>query len=173
MEKFKTVLALALLIAVIAPAWAVLGTFALGFLLAPGALISAGIYVADGARMAHAPKIAIGFVAGDVWGYLVVLVLGALGGPTPLNMFLVLLVFVIPAVFISMYFDKAFDLPSWLVGWAGTLIALTLPLTAGALSPEQALMQMGVSYVVGVFGIGLPILHLHGIIAGKIVGANK
>ncbi|MDR1496419.1 MAG: DUF1097 family protein [Clostridiales Family XIII bacterium] len=162
MGKFKIVLLLAVLIALIAPAWAVLGTFAFGFLVAPAALISAGIYVADGAQLAHAPKITFGFLAGNFWAYFVVLVLGAVGGPTPLNLFLTLFVFVLPAVFLSMYLDKVFDLSAWLTGWAGTLIVLTVPLVADALSPEQALLQMGISYTAGVWVVGVPILALHG-----------
>jgi hypothetical protein len=167
MGKFKVVLLLAVLIALIAPAWAVLGTFAFGFLVAPAALISAGIYVADGAKLAHAPKITFGFLAGNFWAYFVVLTLGAVGGPTPLILFLTLFVFVLPAVFISMYLDKVFDLSAWLTSWAGTLIVLTVPLTADALSPEQTLFQMGVSYAAGIWLIGFPILALHGRLAKK------
>jgi hypothetical protein len=173
MGKFKVVLILAVLIALIAPAWAIFGTFVLGFLVAPAALISAGIYVADGAQVSHAPKIAFGFLAGNFWAYFVVMALGALGGPMPLRMFLTLFVFVIPAVFISMFFDKVFDLSAWLTGWAGTLIVLTLPLTAGMLSPEQALLQMGISYAVGVFVVGLPILSLHGLFVKKLQGGAQ
>jgi hypothetical protein len=167
MGKFKVVFVLAVLIALIAPAWAVLGTFAFGFLVAPAALISAGVYVADGAQLSHGPKITFGFLAGNFWAYFVVLTLGAVGGPTPLKLFLILFVFVLPAVFIAMYLDKVFDLSSWLTGWAGTLIVLTVPMVADALSPEQAILQMGVSYAAGVWLVGVPILALHGKIAGK------
>jgi hypothetical protein len=50
---------------------------------------------------------------------------------------------------------------------------LTLPLTADTLSPEQALLQMGVSYVAGVFVVGLPILSLHGLFVKKLQGAEQ
>ncbi|MDR3120311.1 MAG: DUF1097 family protein [Clostridiales bacterium] len=170
MGKFKVVLALAILIALIAPAWAVLGTFAFGFLVAPAALISAGIYVADGAQVKHSPKIALGFVAGNFWAYFVVKALGVFG-MGPLQLFLVLVVFVLVAVFLAMYFDKVFDLSAWLTAWAGTLVVLTLP--GMPLSPEQALLQMGVSYVAGVFVVGLPILYLHGLCVKKLQGGKK
>jgi hypothetical protein len=168
--KFGVVLMLALLIAIIAPAWAVFGTFVLGFAVAPAALISAGIYVADGAQVAHSPKITLGFIMGNFWAYFVVKLLGVVGGPSPLNLFLILFCLVIVAVFIAMFFDKVFDLSAWLTAWAGTLIVLTLPLAAGALSPETALLQMGISYVAGVFVVGLPILQLHGVIVKKLQG---
>jgi hypothetical protein len=136
--------------------------------VAPAALISAGVYVADGAQVAHGPKITLGFLAGNFWAYFVVLALGAVGGPTPLSLFLILFIFVLPAVFISMYLDKVFDLSAWLTGWAGTLIVLTLPLVADTLTPGQAVFQMGASYVAGVWLVGFPILALHGRFVKKI-----
>ena len=123
MKKFTVVALLALLIAVIAPLWATLSAL-FGLRTGAVALICAGLYVANGSKVGNALKITLGFLAGDLWGFLTVRALGAITlsiNPNVL-LFLVLFVFVIPAVFISCYLDKIFDLSAWLAGWAVTLI---------------------------------------------------
>ena len=62
----KEVLTLALLIAILPPIWAVASPY-LGNTVGPIALICAGIYATNGNKFQDAHKIALGYLAGDIW----------------------------------------------------------------------------------------------------------
>jgi len=166
MSKGKIVLLLAILIALIAPFWAA-ASGALGLLTGPVALISAGLYVANGCNVKNGLKITLGFLAGNVWAYFVMLCMGALApniGFSPyLLLFIVLFVFVIVAVFIASYLDKIFDLSAWLSGWAVTLTIMNLS-THDQLT---LLWQIAVAMVAGVWFVGVLITSTHKYLVGK------
>ena len=62
----KEIISLGLLIAVMPPAWAVASPY-LGNSVGPIALIAAGIYGTNGNKFEDAHKIALGYLAGDIW----------------------------------------------------------------------------------------------------------
>ena len=167
MSKLKIVGLLALIIAIIAPLWAAVSG-ALGLLTGPAALICAGLYVINGCKRENGLKITLGLLAGNIWAYLVMLSMGALvpalGIFPPVILFCVLFVFVIPAVFLSLYLDKIFDLSSWLAGWAVTLTILSL------VEPTEFLTMLwhiAIAMIAGVWLIGVLITSLHAHIIGK------
>jgi len=167
MSKFKIVGLLALLIAIIAPLWAAVSG-GLGLLTGAAALICAGLYVINGCKRENGLKITLGLLAGNIWAYLVMLSMGALvpalGIAPPVILFCVLFVFVIPAVFISLYLDKIFDLSGWLAGWAITLTVLSL------VDPSEflpMLLHIAIAMVAGVWLIGVLITSLHANLVGK------
>jgi len=164
MKKFTVVALLALLVAVIAPLWATLAAFQFGLMTGAVALICAGVYVANGSILKNALKITLGFLAGNFWAWFVMLTLGKFG-MTPLSFFCTLFVYVIVAVFISMYLDTVFDLSSWLAGWAITLTLL------GPVHPGEYgkwLLHIGIAMVAGVWLIGVLITQAHGFLLKKI-----
>ena len=61
----REILTLALLIAVLPPAWAVASPY-MGNSVGPVALITAGIYAANGNKWQDAHRIALGLLAGDI-----------------------------------------------------------------------------------------------------------
>jgi len=167
MSKFKIVGLLTLLIAVIAPLWAAVSS-ALGLLTGAAALICAGLYVINGSKRENGLKITLGLLAGNIWAYLVMLVMGALvpalGIFPPVVLYCVLFVFVIPAVFISLYVDKFFDLSSWLTGWAVTLTIFSFVEPAEYLT---LLWHIAIAMVAGVWLIGVLITSTHAYLVGK------
>ena len=62
---------LALCIAILPPIWAVLAPY-LSVDVGAVALICAGLYVTNGNKLMDAPKITIGFLLGNLWGWLAV-----------------------------------------------------------------------------------------------------
>ena len=65
----KEIIALALLVGILPPAWAVASPY-MYISVGPIALIAAGIYGANGNRLSDARKITLGYLAGDLWGYI-------------------------------------------------------------------------------------------------------
>lgn len=166
MKKFTIIGLLALLVAIIAPLWATLSGMS-GLMTGPVALICAGLYVANGSKIGNALKITLGFLAGNFWAYFVMLTMGALGGSginPNLLLFLVLLVYVLVAVFIAGYLDKIFDLSAWLGGWAITLQLL------GPVAPTDYpkwLLHIGIAMVAGVWLIGVLITSAHAYLVSR------
>lgn len=173
MKKFTGIALLALLIAVIAPLWAALSGY-FGLLVGAVALICAGIYVANGSQIKNALKITLGFLAGNVWAYLVLQTMGAIMGAMTISfhllLFLTLFVFAIAAVFIACYLEKIFDLSAWLAGWAVTLTIIPL---STAVSMENMLLQIGIAMVAGVWVVGVLITSAHGYLVKKFVADKK
>lgn len=153
----KEILTLALLIAVLPPAWAVASPY-LGNSVGPVALIAAGIYAANGNKWEDAHKIALGYLAGDIWA----LATTAVMARTPLNpdvtLFAVLAVLGFMAVVISQKLPSLFYMPSWLAGWAIGMLAMNLDKTTPLMSLT---VQIGAAMLVGVYYIGALVDKLH------------
>ena len=153
----KEILTLALLIAVLPPAWAVASPY-LGNSVGPVALIAAGIYAANGNKWEDAHKIALGYLAGDIWA----LVATAVMARTPLDpdvtLFAVLAVLGFMAVVISQKLPSLFYMPSWLAGWAIGMLAMNLDKTTPLMSLT---VQIGAAMLVGVYYIGALVDKLH------------
>ena len=153
----KEILTLALLIAVLPPAWAVASPY-LGNSVGPVALIAAGIYAANGNKWEDAHKIALGYLAGDLWA----LAATAVMARTPLNpdvtLFAVLAVLGFMAVVISQKLPSLFYMPSWLAGWAIGMLAMNLDKTTPLMSLT---VQIGAVMLVGVYYIGALVDKLH------------
>ena len=146
----KEILTLALLIAVLPPAWAVASPY-LGNSVGPVALIAAGIYAANGNKWEDAHKIALGYLAGDIWA----LVATAVMARTPLDpdvtLFAVLAVLGFMAVVISQKLPSLFYMPSWLAGWAIGMLTMNLDKTTPVMSLT---VQIAVAMLVGVYYVG-------------------
>ena len=153
----KEILTLALLIAVLPPAWAVASPY-LGNSVGPVALIAAGIYAANGNKWEDAHKIALGYLAGDLWALAATMVMAR----TPLNpdvtLFAVLAVLGFLAVVISQKLPSLFYMPSWLAGWAIGMLAMNLDKTTPLMSLT---VQIGAAMLVGVYYIGALVDKLH------------
>ena len=156
----KETLTLALLIAVMPPAWAVISPY-LGNTVGPVALICAGIYATNGNKFKDAHKIALGYLAGDIWA----LIAFEIMAHTPLNpdltLFLTLAVFGFILVVISNKFSNIIHMPSWLTGWAIGMLTMNLDKT----SPIMSLtVQIAVAMLVGVYYVGALLDKVHRIL---------
>ena len=146
----KETLTLALLIAVMPPAWAVISPY-LGNSVGPVALICAGIYATNGNKFRDAHKIALGYLAGDIWA----LIAFEIMAHTPLNpdltLFLTLAVFGFILVIISNRFNNIIHMPSWLTGWAIGMLTMNLDKSTPVMSLT---VQIAVAMLVGVYYVG-------------------
>ncbi len=148
--KKKEIITLALLIAIMPPAWAVISPY-LGNSVGPVALICAGIYATNGNKFKDAHKIALGYLAGDIWA----LITFEIMAHTPLNpdltLFLTLAVFGFILVIISDRFKDIVHMPSWLTGWAIGMLTMNLDKTTPVMSLT---VQIAVAMLVGVYYVG-------------------
>ena len=148
--KKKEIITLALLIAIMPPAWAVISPY-LGNSVGPVALICAGIYATNGNQFKDAHKIALGYLAGDIWA----LIAFEIMAHTPLNpdltLFLTLAVFGFILVIISDRFKDIVHMPSWLTGWAIGMLTMNLDKTTPVMSLT---VQIAVAMLVGVYYVG-------------------
>ena len=156
----KEILTLALLIAILPPAWAVVSPY-LGNTVGPVALITAGIYGANGNKWQNAHRMSLGLLAGDIWAYAATVIMSV----TPLNpdltLFIVLAVLGFLAVVISQYFPNYFNMPAWLGGWAIGMLAMNLDHSTPLISLT---VQIAVAMLVGIYYVGALIDKLHRII---------
>jgi len=156
----KEILTLALLIAVMPPAWAVLSPY-MGISVGPVALICAGIYATNGNKFKDAHKIALGYLAGDIWA----LIAFEIMAHTPLNpdltLFLTLAVFGFILVIISARFENIIHMPSWLTGWAIGMLAMNLDTSTPIMSLT---VQIGIAMLVGVYYVGALLDKVHGLL---------
>jgi len=162
--KKKEVLTLALLIAVLPPAWAVISPY-IGISVGPVALICAGIYATNGNKFKDAHKIALGYLAGDIWA----LIAYEIMAHTPLNadltLFLTLAVFGFILVIISSRFANIVHMPSWLTGWAIGMLAMNLDNSTPVMSLT---VQIGFAMLVGVYYVGALLDRIHRSMNGKV-----
>jgi len=162
--KKKEVLTLALLIAVLPPAWAVISPY-IGISVGPVALICAGIYATNGNKFKDAHKIALGYLAGDIWA----LIAYEIMAHTPLNadltLFLTLAVFGFILVIISSRFANIVHMPSWLTGWAIGMLAMNLDTSTPVMSLT---VQTGLAMLVGVYYVGALLDRIHRSMNGKV-----
>ena len=156
----KETLTLALLIAVMPPAWAVISPY-LGNTVGPVALICAGIYATNGNKFKDAHKIALGYLAGDIWALMAFEIMAH----TPLNpdltLFLTLAVFGFILVVISNKFSNIIHMPSWLTGWAIGMLTMDLDKTTPIMSLT---VQIAVAMLVGVYYVGALLDKVHRIL---------
>ena len=156
----KETLTLALLIAVMPPAWAVISPY-LGNTVGPVALICAGIYATNGNKFKDAHKIALGYLAGDIWA----LIAFEIMAHTPINpdmtLFLTLAVFGFILVVISNKFSNIVHMPSWLTGWAIGMLTMNLDKTTPVMSLT---VQIAVAMLVGVYYVGALLDKVHRIL---------
>ena len=153
----KEILTLALLIAVLPPAWAVASPY-LGNSVGPVALIAAGIYAANGNKWEDAHKIALGYLAGDIWALAATAVMARTSLDPDVTLFAVLAVLGFMAVVISQKLPSLFYMPSWLAGWAIGMLAMNLDKTTPLMSLT---VQIGAAMLVGVYYIGALVDKLH------------
>lgn len=153
----KEILTLALLIAVLPPAWAVASPY-LGNSVGPVALIAAGIYAANGNKWEDAHKIALGYLAGDIWALAATAVMARTPLDPDVTLFAVLAVLGFMAVVISQKLPSLFYMPSWLAGWAIGMLAMNLDKTTPLMSLT---VQIGAAMLVGVYYIGALVDKLH------------
>ena len=153
----KEILTLALLIAVLPPAWAVASPY-LGNSVGPVALIAAGIYAANGNKWEDAHKIALGYLAGDIWALAATAVMARSPLDPDVTLFAVLAVLGFMAVVISQKLPSLFYMPSWLAGWAIGMLAMNLDKTTPLMSLT---VQIGAAMLVGVYYIGALVDKLH------------
>ena len=153
----REVVTLALLIAVMPPLWAVLSPY-MGISVGPVALIWAGIYATNGNKFEDAHKIALGYLAGDIWA----LIVNRIMAHTPINpdltLFLALAVFGFILVIISSKFANIIHMPSWLTGWAIGMLAMNLDTATPVLSLT---VQIGAAMLAGVYYVGALLDKVH------------
>lgn len=153
----REVVTLALLIAVMPPLWAVLSPY-MGISVGPVALICAGIYATNGNKFEDAHKIALGYLAGDIWALLVNRIMAHTPINPDLTLFLALAVFGFILVIISSKFAKIIHMPSWLTGWAIGMLAMNLDTATPVLSLT---VQIGAAMLAGVYYIGALLDKVH------------
>ena len=153
----KEILTLALLIAILPPAWAVVSPY-LGNTVGPVALIAAGIYGANGNKWEDAHKIALGYLAGDFWAYAATVIMASTPFNADLTLFMTLAILGFLAVVISQYFPSVFHMPSWLAGWAIGMLAMNLDQSTPLLSLTA---QIAAAMLVGVYYVGALLDKIH------------
>lgn len=146
----KEVLTLALGIALLPPLWAVLAPY-IGITTGSVALVCAAVYVANGNRVKDGLRISAGFLMGDLWAYLVMLITDALDWNADLELFVTLFAMGALAVMIACALPKAIFLPSWLCGWA---VGLTVMAPGGFENVGSLPLQIAVAMLVGVWYVG-------------------
>ena len=159
----REVLTLAALIAVLPPLWAVISPY-IGISVGPVALICAGIYAANGNKFKDAHKIALGYLAGDIWALIVYEIMSHTPLNADLTLFLSLAVFGFILVLISSEWPNIIHMPSWLTGWAIGMLAMNLDNTSDKLSLT---VQIGASMLVGVYYVGALLDKIHKILNQK------
>lgn len=148
-EKRRLMWTLAFGIALLPPIWAVLSA-SVGITTGAVALIVAGVYVANGNKIKDAPKIAIGFLLGDLWAVIAITIMEKLQWHPMLELFLTLFFMGGIAVLIGETLSRFIFTPAWLCGWAiGLTIMGALPVAELGTLPWQiaAAMLAGVFYV--------------------------
>ncbi len=156
----KETLTLALLIAIMPPAWAVLSPY-IGISVGPVALICAGIYAANGNKFKDAHKIALGYLAGDIWALIAFEIMAHTPINSDITLFLTLAVFGFILVIISDRFRNIIHMPSWLTGWAIGMLAMNLDTSTPVMSLT---VQIAVAMLVGVYYVGALLDKVHRIL---------
>ena len=153
----KEILTLALLIAILPPAWAVVSPY-LGNTVGPVALIAAGIYGTNGNKWEDAHKIALGYLAGDIWAYAATVIMASTPFNADLTLFMTLAVLGFLAVVISQNLPDYFNMAGWLAGWAIGMLAMNLDKSTPLISLTA---QIAAAMLVGVYYVGALIDKLH------------
>lgn len=153
----KDVITLGILIAILPPIWAVASPY-LGNSVGPIALICAGIYATNGNNFKDAHKIALGYLAGDIWALIVTYIMSITPFNADLTLFVLLAVFGFILVIISSRFENIIHMPSWLAGWAIGMLTMNLD----TMTPLTSLtVQIAVAMLVGVYYVGALLDKIH------------
>ncbi len=153
----KDVITLGILIAILPPIWAVASPY-LGNSVGPIALICAGIYATNGNNFKDAHKIALGYLAGDIWALIVTYIMSITPFNANLTLFVLLAVFGFILVIISSRFENIIHMPSWLAGWAIGMLTMNLD----TMTPLTSLtVQIAVAMLVGVYYVGALLDKIH------------
>ena len=153
----KETLTLALLIAVMPPHGLLVSPY-LGNSVGPIALIAAGIYATNGNKFEDAHKIALGYLAGDIWALIAFEIMAHTPINPDLTLFLTLAVFGFILVVISARFENIIHMPSWLTGWAIGMLTMNLDKTTPVMSLT---VQIAVAMLVGVYYVGALLDKVH------------
>ena len=156
----KDIIVLALLVGILPPAWAVASPY-LHISVGPIALIAAGIYGANGNQFRDAKKITLGYLAGDLWGYISTIIMTHTPYNADISLFATLFVLGILVVLISNVIPGIFYMPSWLAGWAIAMLTFNLDTQT---NPISLLIQIGIAMIVGVYYVGALLDKIHRII---------
>lgn len=159
----KDVWALALGVALFPPLWAVFSPY-IGVQTGAVALICAAVYVANGNKVADGIKISIGFLLGDIWAVLALMLMSLLTFNHNLSLFLILFVLGGLVVLLSSLLPKFIYCPSWLCGFA---IGLCVMAHMGFHSIGTYPIQIGISMLAGVWYTGWGIDRFHRILLRK------
>lgn len=151
MSKRAETLTLALCIALLPPIWAVAAPY-VGVTTGAVALICAGLCAANGDKAADAPKISVGFLLGDFWAWLALVIMDRLNWNPDLELFATLFVLGGLAVVISGIFPRWIFCPAWLCGWA---IGLTILTPVGLADIGTLPVQIGAAMLAGVWYVGV------------------
>ena len=152
-KRIKTInmLTLAFGIAFMPPVWAVLAPF-IGVDTGAVALISAGLFVANGNRRQDTFKISLGFLLGDLWALTAVWIMEILPWNPNVELYLTLFILGGIAVIVGETLAKVIYTPAWLCGWA---IGLTImgPVKVDRIGTLP--VQIGIAMLVGVIYVGV------------------
>ena len=160
MQNRKQIISLALLIAILPPIWAVAGPY-LGNSVGPIALITAGIYAANGNKWEDAHKISMGLLLGDVWSLISSYIMSHTPFNANLTLFCTLFVLGFLVVVISSALDKYIYMPAWLAGLAIAMLTMNLD----KVTPIMNLaVQIAVAMLVGIYYVGALLDKIHRII---------
>lgn len=151
MRNKPETLTLAFCIALLPPLWAVAAPY-VGVTTGAVALICAGLCAANGDKAADAPRISAGFLLGDFWAWLALVVMDRMPLNPDFEVFITLFVMGGLAVLISGVFSKWIFCPAWLCGWA---IGLTILTPVGLDSAGTLPIQIGVAMLAGVWYVGV------------------
>lgn len=151
MRNKAETLTLAFCIALLPPLWAVAAPY-VGVTTGAVALICAGLCAANGDKTADAPKISAGFLLGDFWAWLALVVMDRMTLNPDLEVFLTLFVMGGLAVILSGFFPKWIFCPAWLCGWA---IGLTIMTPVGLNAIGTLPVQIGAAMLAGVWYVGV------------------
>lgn len=151
MRNKAETLTLALCIALLPPLWAVAAPY-VGVTTGAVALICAGLCAANGDKAADAPKISAGFLLGDFWAWLALVVMDKMPLNPDFEVFLTLFVMGGLAVIVSGFFPRFIFCPAWLCGWA---IGLTVMTPVGLADVGTLPVQIGAAMLAGVWYVGV------------------
>lgn len=144
-------LTLALGIAFMPPLWAVLAPY-IRVSTGAVALICAGLYVANGNKRQDAFKIALGFIAGDLWAVIAIWIMEKLMLNPDIELYFTLFIMGGLAVIIGETLERYVFTPAWLCGWA---IGLTIMGATKVEALGTLPIQIGAAMFVGTFYVGV------------------
>ena len=116
------------------------------------ALICAGLCAANGDKAADAPRISIGFLLGDFWAWLALVVMEKMPLNPDLEVFFTLFVMGGLAIILSGLAPRWIFCPAWLCGWA---IGLTIMTPVGLADIGTLPVQIGAAMLAGVWYVGV------------------